>query len=241
MNWDFYIALFFIGAGAGFVQRVSGFGLGIFAMLFLPHLMEAPTAATVVVLSSAVTTTLNAIRFRKGIAFRTVLPMILATLVVLPLAVRFSAAVSAQLFKALLGGVLILLSLYFLIFAKHLRIKPNFGSGLLLGALSGLLNGLFSTGGPPAVLYLTHANASATAYFAGIQFFFACGNLYSVTVRAFSGMVTLPVLFLAAVTCLGCLSGNWCGRFVFHRLDGNKLKTVIYVGMILSGLALMLL
>ena len=39
------IFLVLIGMGAGFVQRVSGFGMGIFAMLFLPHFMPSHTAA----------------------------------------------------------------------------------------------------------------------------------------------------------------------------------------------------
>ena len=33
------ILIVLVGAGAGFVQRVSGFGLGIFAMMFMPHFM----------------------------------------------------------------------------------------------------------------------------------------------------------------------------------------------------------
>lgn len=42
------ILLLMVGFGAGFIQRVSGFGLGIFAMLFLPYLMAEPKAATAV-------------------------------------------------------------------------------------------------------------------------------------------------------------------------------------------------
>lgn len=39
------ILLLFVGAGTSFVQRVSGFGLAIFAMLFLPHFLSSPIAA----------------------------------------------------------------------------------------------------------------------------------------------------------------------------------------------------
>lgn len=58
--------LVIIGIGAGFVQRVSGFGLGIFAMMFLPHFMPSHTAAaTISTLFSCVTSTYNAVRHRK--------------------------------------------------------------------------------------------------------------------------------------------------------------------------------
>ena len=41
------VLLLLVGAGAAFIQRVSGFGLGIFAMLFLPHVLPSAAAAAV--------------------------------------------------------------------------------------------------------------------------------------------------------------------------------------------------
>lgn len=63
------ILLVLIGIGAGFVQRVSGFGLGIFVMMFLPHFMPSHTAAAAISsLFSCVTSSYNALRYRKNIA-----------------------------------------------------------------------------------------------------------------------------------------------------------------------------
>ena len=114
MEWMHGISLFLIGIGAGFVQRVSGFGLGIFAMVFLPHFMPAQNAASISCLFSCVTSTYNAIRYRKNIAYRTALPMVVAALMTIPIAVYFSRKISGHSFHVLLGIVLILLSLYFL-------------------------------------------------------------------------------------------------------------------------------
>ena len=36
-----YILLFLLAACASFVQRVSGFGFGIFIMMFLPYIMPS--------------------------------------------------------------------------------------------------------------------------------------------------------------------------------------------------------
>lgn len=42
------LALIAVGAGSAFIQRVSGFGSGIFSMLFLPYLFgNTVTAAAV--------------------------------------------------------------------------------------------------------------------------------------------------------------------------------------------------
>ena len=55
MDWLVHgLYLVLIGIGAGFVQRVSGFGLGIFAMMFLPYFTPTPVAATISTLFSCV-------------------------------------------------------------------------------------------------------------------------------------------------------------------------------------------
>ena len=148
-----YLYLILVGFGAAFVQRVSGFGLGIFAMMFLPHFLPSHTAAaTISCLFSCYTTTFNAIRYRKNVAYKTAIPMLAAALISIPIAVYFAAKVSADIFKILLGSVLIILSVYFLFFNKKIKIKQTPVNGIIAGTLGGALNGLFSTGGPPAVL-----------------------------------------------------------------------------------------
>ena len=117
MDWLHALFLVVIGMGAGFVQRVSGFGLGIFVMMFLPHFMPSHTAAaTISTLFSCVTSTFNAVCYRKNVAYKTVLPMVCALLLAIPVAVYFSAIVSGQIFKVLLGVILIVLSFYFIFF-----------------------------------------------------------------------------------------------------------------------------
>ena len=63
-----FLYIILVGFGAAFVQRVSGFGLGIFTMMFLPHMLPTHTAAAVIsCIFSCYTTTFNAIRYRKNI------------------------------------------------------------------------------------------------------------------------------------------------------------------------------
>lgn len=233
------ILLALIGLGGGFVQRVSGFGLGIFVMLFLPHFLPDHTAAAAIsCLFSCGTSTYNAIRYRKDIPFKTVIPLLIAAGVTIPIAVFFSVWVPKNVFEILLGVVLIALSVYFLFFNKRASIKPTVVNGLLAGGIGGTLNGLFSTGGPPVVLYLTQATDSNAAYFAAIQFYFCLTNIYATVMRAVNGVITVEILIYAAVGLVGCMLGDLIGKLVFDRLDPGKLKTVIYVGMIISGISM---
>ena len=239
MNSWLGLFLILIGVGAGFVQRVSGFGLGIFAMLFLPHFMPSHTdAAAISSLFACVTATYNAVCYRKNIAYKTALPMICAALISIPIAVHFSALVSANIFKILLGGVLVILGLYFIFFNKNIRLKPTISNGFLAGALGGTLGGLFSTGGPPAVLYLSSATNDNMTYFATIQFYFCFTNLYATTMRVANGIISFNILALAVIGMIGCLVGDFIGKKVFDKLDSNRLKRIIYIGMIISGIVM---
>lgn len=236
MDWIFLIL---IGSGAGFVQRVSGFGLGIFAMIFLPHLLPDHTAAAAISsLFACITATYNTIRYRKNIAYKTALPMVCSALISIPVAVHFSTLVPGEVFKILLGTILIILSIYFIFFNNKVNIKPTFTSGLTAGGLGGILSGLFSTGGPPAVLYLSSAAPDNITYFATIQFYFCFTNIYGTSMRVINGIITTEILFFAAIGMVGCLIGDGIGRIIFSKLDSTKLKTIIYIGMIISGITM---
>ena len=229
--------LCFVGLGAGFVQRVSGFGLCIFAMLFLPYLMPSYTSAVAVSgLFSCFIAGYNAIKYRINIPFKTVIPQIISALVVIPFAVYFSVLVPKDIFKILLGVILIVLSIYFLLFNKRVRIKASAKNGVISGVLGGGLGGLFSTGGPPIVLYITHATKENLSYFAALQFYFVVTDIYATGMRAINGIITLELLGYAALGLIGCLAGDFIGKFVFDKLDAVKLKYVIYIGMIISGI-----
>lgn len=235
------VLLSFVSICAGFIQRVSGFGLGIFVMLFLPHFMPSHMAAAAISgMFSCGTSTYNTIRYRKNIPFKIALPPLISAMITIPIAVHFSASVSKDFFNILLGIVLILLSIYFLFFNKHISIKPNFRNGITAGGLSGVLNGLFSTGGPPAVLYFTHATKDNISYFSAIQFYFCLTNIYATVFRFINGVFNAEILIYSLIGFIACMIGDQIGVSVFNKLDSARLKMIIYIGMIISGIIMII-
>ena len=232
-----YIFLILIGLGAGFVQRVSGFGLGIFAMIFLPHIMASHTdAATISSIFACVTATYNAVCYRKDVEIKIAMPMMCAALISIPVSVHFAAVIPGDIFKMLLGVVLVILGIYFIFLNKNLKIMPTFTNGIIAGTLGGVLGGLFSTGGPPAVLYVSSATTKNITYFATIQFYFCFTNIYATTMRAINGIIRFDIIIYALMGIVGCMLGDFLGRLVFDRLDSKKLKLIIYIGMLVSGI-----
>ncbi len=187
---------------------------------------------------ACVTATYNAVHYRKNIEYKTALPMIVASLVSIPVAVHFSSVVSGNVFKILLGAVLVVLGFYFIFFNSRIKIKPTLTNGLLSGALGGVLGGLFSTGGPPAVLYLSSAMADNITYFATIQLYFCFTNWYATAMRVTNGIINGDILVYAVIGIVGCMTDDFIGRIVFDKLNSNRLKQIIYIRMIISGIVM---
>lgn len=231
-----YILLILVCGGGAFIQRVTGFGMGIFAMLFLPYfLLSHGVCAAIMGLLSFVSSTYNAARKRNHIRWKLILPLLAAAVAVIPMTVRLSAGLPQAVMKRILGVVLVGLSIYFLFFSKKIHLRPTVANGLAAGALSGILNGLFSTGGPPAVLYMIHAAQDNLTYFASIQAYFAATNLFTAVTRAVNGILTLEVLGLTAVAMIGTFLGNTLGGAVFEKLDADRLRKIVYISMLISG------
>ncbi len=231
------VIVLIITAMGGFIQRVTGFGFGIFVMLFFPHIMQTHTsAAAISTLVSCSISMYNAIIYRKHIPFKKNIPLVLAALITIPIAVRFSVLVSGEFFNKALGVVLIGLSIYFLFFNNRIKIRPSAKNGVIAGGLGGILSGLFSTGGPPVVLYLMNAFSDNAVYFASTQFYFGVTGIYSTVVRAFNGIITLEVIICSVIGFIGSIVGNFAGKHVFNKLNTKRLRQVIYFGMIISGI-----
>ena len=231
-----------ISLTGAFTQRVSGFGYGIIVMMVFPHVISYGAASTLSGLISLFSAAYVAFSMRKSIKFSQ-LPIPLITYTAINyLATSFVASSDTSLLKRILGGALILLSVYFFIFSKKIKLKPSVPSALGAGAVSGGMSGLFAMGGPPMVLYFMSTNSESTdSYLATIQAFFALSNVISTSVRAYKGLFTKEVFIMLIPALLGMLVGNFAGRKVYRRLRADIIKKCVYAFMAVSGLITLIL
>lgn len=225
-----------------FTQRVSGFGYGIIVMMVFPHLISYGAANTLSGIISLFSAAYVAFTMRKHIKFSQ-LPIPLVTYTLLNyLSTRFVATADTSLLKRILGGALIVLSIYFFIFSKKIKLKPSIPSALGAGAVSGTMSGLFAMGGPPMVLYFVSTNSESTDDYLGtIQAFFALSNIISTTVRISNGLFTSEVVIMLLPALLGMLIGNFVGRRVYRGLRPDVIKKCVYAFMAISGAATLIL
>lgn len=222
---------------ASFTQRVTGFGSGILIMTVLPHLFPSLGEATALSgLLSAFTSCLPAISMRKSVPWRKLLPILLTFLVVSYFAVEVLSGVNASLFKRVLGGVLIALSLYFFIFNSKIHVKPTAGLQMGLGTVSGVMGGLFAMQGPPAVVYFMAASDSREEYMAMTQWYFFAGNVMLSLFRLKEGFITAEVGQAFLVGLPAVFLGISLGAKVYKHIKVDTLRRIIYAFLAVAGL-----
>ena len=227
--------------GASFVQRVSGFGFGIFIMTALPFIMPSYGEATTLSgLLSAAQSLYVLVSFYRFVAWRRLLFILLAFVVTSFFAVEYVAAVSDSCLKRLLGVALVLLSLYFLMMDGKVSLRPSVKVQFSAGALSGVLGGLFGMQGPPVVLYLVNSEPDKNHYMGMIQTYAVLTNVIMLVTRACNGYLTTAVgtAYLYSITGLvvGVLAGNWA----FKRLPDKLFAYIVYAYIGISGLVIFL-
>ena len=221
------------------VQAACGFGFAVVVMGVLSALM--PTFGEAAGLSNLLMLCVSAafmLRLRGHIRWRVILWPLAAYLPVSFLMVRIVAADPNGLMQKLLGAGLVGLCVYMIFFQGRLHIRMTPVSGLITGALSGVLGGLFCMAGVPMAVYLLSVEEKED-YLATIQTFFAMVAVYSAVLHGASGFLTGRVfqafLFSLAAVALGAAAG----KRIFNRINRETLKKVVYGFMLVSGVFLL--
>lgn len=230
------LILFLFSLGAAFVQRVSGFGFGIFIMTVLPYLMPSYGESTALSgLLASVTSAIIVARMWRHIHWRRLLPVLITFWVVSYFAVQCIALVGDGSLKRILGAVLILVSAYLYFFSGKVQVRATLPVQITAGTLSGIMGGFFGMQGPPVVPYFLASEPTKEGYVAIAQCYFLLGNLGMTFYRAGSGFLTPAVGQAWCYGFVAVLAGTYLGALVFNRISAQTLRKVVYFYMAVSG------
>ncbi len=215
-------------AVAGYIQNLTGFAFGL-VLLGLASLLGAasiPDVANVVSLLTLV---------NAAMLFRAVRPRFEAQILWPTLAGSLAGVVAGVLLLTWLSGTLVvvlslLLGLTIVTFASLLvRANSTLGqrssgaSFVAVGAVSGVLGGLFSTAGPPLVYHLYRQPMELRAIRETLVAVFAANAVLRLAVMLPSGHVSLNALLLALETVPLVLLQTW---WMAHHPSGLRPVTV---------------
>ena len=234
--WIFLIALL-----AGLVQGCTGFGFSIVAMTLWPLIMPFRSATVVTAFSSFFMIVILTVRLRKHINFKLMLlPLISSSLT--SLVGVFTLMYSSEtIMRQILGLVLILMSLFLIFFSERIKIAQTPVNGIIAGAVSGFLSGLFNLGGPPMVVYFLSTTEDKMEYNATLQCYFALSSVFVLISHIFLGNVNTEVLQHSGMAFIGIVPGMFAGFRLFKMFSFQRIRKIVYGFMVIFGLYLFFL
>ena len=231
-----FILIAVIALVASYTQSVTGFGFGIVAMIFLPSLLLYTEANVLSSMLSTLTSALVLITTYRKINWKNLVFPLIGSIFTNYLAITFIKTQENQTLILLLGIALFALSLYFFFFSEKVKIKQTWYTGLLAGILSGVMNGMFSIGGPPVVVYYLQSEDDPENYLATISAYFVLSGFISIGMKLASGFVTPNVWIGLAVGAVGMLFGSLFGKLTRTKTKPETIRKAVYGIMALSGI-----
>lgn len=241
MNTPF-ILVFLLTVAASFIQRVSGFGFGIFVMMFFPFILSSYGESIMLSgLLAGTTALLVAVRHWRDIRWDVMGLITVFNLAVSALPVAYLSSLGNDVLKRCLGGVLLLIGGYFLFGADKLQLPVRSRKAQMgIGTVSGLMGGMFAMPGPPVVLYCIGSLPDKRQYMATMQAFSVVFNVFYTFLRARVGFYSDQTLLLWGIGLVGVVAGSALGGRCFEAIGHRTLKRIVYLMMLTSGIVAMI-
>lgn len=234
--------VFLLTIVASFIQRVSGFGFGIFVMMFFPFFL--PSYGESVMLSGLLagsTALMIAVKNRKYIRWKMMGWVVFFNVLFSFLATEYMRSMSNSTLKQCLGVMLILIALYFFFGEGRMgKIFKSKSAQVTIGSISGIMGGMFAMPGPPIVLYCISTLENKREYVTTLQAFSVVLNVFYTFFRAKAGFYSDDTWLCWVIGIGGAIIGSSLGARCFEIISNRMLKLIVYGMMIISGLVAIL-
>ena len=170
-----------------------------------------------------------------AVQWSTVWPLILSAWLATPLGVWLLASVPAAPMRLAIS--LIVLAAAFLLWrGVTLRRSPGTGATVAVGAVSGLLNGSTSAGGPPVVLFYFSSPAAIGVQRASLIAYFLGSDAVGVGAAALAGLFPLEAWARVGLFLPAMLAGTALGGRRFLRTTPETFRRVVLAVLMALGL-----
>lgn len=233
-----YVYIFLLSVCASFVQRVSGFGFGIFIMMFLPYIM--PSYHEAVALSgilSGTTALFIVIRNFRRICWKKMPVVLFSNVLVSYFVIRYMEGLGGDFLCRLLGCVLIVVAFYFIFFDGRYRLSfRSFVARFAVGTVSGFMGAMFAMPGPAVVMYGVSVIGDKKQYVATMQAFWLLLNMFYLLFRSQHGYYSSRTPLYWSVGVVGVLVGLVIGARCFNSMSNVTVRKAVYAVMLASGM-----
>ncbi len=223
---------------ATLTQAAVGFGLALVSMPLLAAVVGIRTATPLVALIAAVAELVILGRYWRSIQFQSIKPLIISSVIGIPLGVFILREVDEAIITPILGVVILGYALYAL-FSPRLPRLAGRAWAYGFGFIGGILGGAYNTSGPPVIIYGSCRRWPPDEFKGNIQGYFIPITLLALAAHGVSGNYTTAVWqnFLWAIP--GIILGLIGGFFISGRLDPGRFRKIVLILLVILGMRLL--
>ena len=224
---------------AALTQSITGFGFAIVSMSFLPRIIGLQTAVPLVTLVSIVANIVIWYSYRRDCNFNAVKQLTIASLITTPLGVLLLDYIPEAI---ALKGLGILIFSYVLYDWLNLAL-PSFKSSIwayLFGGMSGILNGAYTVGGPPVIVYANCRRWHPREFKGNLTAIFFFSSLLAAIAHTTQGNITIAVGRFAIYSLPGFALGLWLGIILSKKINRFIFRRITLALLMVAGLRLLI-
>lgn len=226
-------------AFAEFVYVLFGFGAGLIAVGTLA--LVVPEIRDVVVLLLLVNLPAEIWIVRSSwadINWSGVTKICVGIAVGVPLGTWILSWGEPRFLLVVLGGFLIATGFAFLILRPTWSITWPRWIAPLIGTVSGVLAGLFGTGGPPVIVYYQLSGTPKSSFRGNLMAIFLVITLVRIPSCAITGLLTAPRLMATLVALGPVLAAAWLGNRIHIQIEEVVFRRMVSVALVVIGVLL---
>ena len=223
---------------ASLVMGLTGFGIGIVALAFLPWLMSPVTAVVMLTVYAFAFLVALVVQLRREIEWAAIGHLLIATMAGIPLGVWGLAALPLSVLNRVLG--LVLIAVVALEFWGRLPTRLTGRPwALAAGFAAGVFGGAVGTPAPPVVVYATAQGWTPRTMKANVTAFLLVNQLVTLAGYWWAGLLTREVVMLAGSYALPGVGGACAGMLLFGRIDAARFRSIVFAVLLVSGVLLL--
>ncbi len=226
---------------AQLVYVLFGFGSGLIAVgilaLIFADLRDVVVLLLLVNLPAEIWITWKT---RTGIRWRPIATLAVGIAVGIPLGALILSRSDPGFILIILGWFLIGVGILFLRLPTAGKVIPPAWMAPPTGFLSGLLTGLFGTGGPPLIIWYHLSSPNKAVFRGNLMTIFLLMTLVRTPTYALTGMVTMERLASTLVVMPAVFLGGWLGHRLHLEISERLFQQLVSGLLVVLGLGLLL-
>lgn len=226
---------------SAFTLAFSGFGFSLVAVPLLALVLPIKAAVAFQMPYALILVAWQAWKYRAHVSLRELWPITCGALAAMPLGAWMLFAASEAVLKRALAAFIVL-SIVGLALPAGRRLGRLFAGrvwwGALWGALSGWFQGAYSTGGPPAVIFIMASDPEPRRAMGFLGGFFTLLYAIMFAIHISTGLFTLQVLRDCAVYAPVVALGALAGTLLFRRASSTTYRWAVQGLLLLAALLL---